>query len=104
MSKRQHPEHGKWIPLGWEDDPEFHAVRGHVPFSAAERALRPEVDGMWHLSPDAVIAKMRHTYARWSMSGVDSSHDGYRELLLSDGPKRGVFPVTVFEPEAEPRQ
>ena len=102
MSK-QHPEHGQWIPLSWEDDPQFYAVRGHVPFSAAEQELRGNVESTWHMSPDAVIARTRHTYAGWRMNGAQSSDGGYRELRLCDGPGRGAFPVTAFEPEAEPR-
>lgn len=104
MSKRQHPEHGEYIALTWDcSGPDFYAVRGHVTFSAADQALRREVEAIGEVAPDHVTSRMVHTYAGWRFDGSRSLEEGRRVLMLCAGPARGAFPVTVYEPAVEPR-
>lgn len=100
---------GEFIDLGWEDEPSFYAVRGHVsPFDARNAILRGaaalddpiDAQGLADSYRDPV-----HAWARWTRNGTGREYDSL--LFIYRDKSMGAFPVTVmghtnWEPRGKP--
>ncbi len=93
-----HAEHGKFIELHWEYEPEAYYVRGHVTPEQFAAAVAPYYGN--EVASDLVVKTVEHSFARW----IPTPH-GDNDRVIRDEPerKRGSFAVTVVRVPRDPR-
>lgn len=94
MNNRRKREPGEAVGIWWQDEPEFHAVHGHVDEDTFAASCAAEgVDR-------ARFGAISHEWARWVFADESLRSDGcdrmYRRVMARS---RGAFPVTYAEPE-----
>lgn len=85
---------GDYIPLHWEEDPDYEVVRGHVDDETFLLAVGAG-NGNYGRLPQ--LAKPERRWARWSFDGCDEFGNQRRKLRVHNAPGRGRFPVTVAD-------
>lgn len=101
ITRKHHPDTGRYISLVWENTPDAYYVRGHVDREEFARALIAYFgEDRAPFGPQPIT---RHAHAFWAMNGRDYLGDPNRTLReCGADPRGGSFAITVMDVEDNP--